>query len=87
MSSLAFRYLIWLESSRYDTHSMVLQINGETRTVPPVSNVLELVEYLGIGQDRVAVEINRCIIKRQDWGRTALQERDQIEIVQFVGGG
>ncbi len=66
---------------------MTLEINGENRSVPPVSNLLELLAYLEIGQDRVAVEINRQIIRRRDWENTPLREMDRIEIVQFVGGG
>lgn len=66
---------------------MTLEINGESRTVPSVSNLLELLSHLGIGQDRVAVELNRRIVRRKDWETTSLQERDRVEIVQFVGGG
>ncbi len=64
-----------------------MEINGETRSVPPVSNVRELLQFLGIGQERIAVELNRRIIRRKDWDSTLLAESDKVEIVQFVGGG
>ena len=66
---------------------MKLEINGEMRSVPFSANVEELIGNLGIKPERIAVEVNRGIIRRQDWNRTLLNELDKIEIVQFVGGG
>lgn len=64
-----------------------LVINGETKTCPAVGNVRDLILHLGIGPDRVAVEVNGHIAKRKDWESTAIADQDRIEIVQFVGGG
>ncbi len=66
---------------------MTLEINGENRSVPPVDNLVELLAYLKIEQDRVAVELNRRIVRRKEWGTTPIREMDHLEIVQFVGGG
>jgi len=66
---------------------MTLVINGETKTCPTVRNVRDLILHLGIGQDRVAVEVNGRIAKRRDWETTPIADHDQVEIVQFVGGG
>jgi sulfur carrier protein len=66
---------------------MTLEINGELRSLPPVSNLRDLLVQLGIGEDRIAVEVNRRIIRRRDWELFRLNDRDRIEIVQFVGGG
>jgi sulfur carrier protein len=66
---------------------MTLVINGETRTCPAVNNISDLILHLGIGRDRVAVEVNGRIAKRRDWESTPVSEHDRIEIVQFVGGG
>jgi len=46
-----------------------------------------LIEVLGLTQRRVAVEVNREIVGREQYGTHALAEGDQIEIVHFVGGG
>ena len=67
--------------------TITLEINGETRTMPAVSNVQELLEQLGIPQTRVAVELNRKIIRRVEWEKTPISNLDRVEIVQFVGGG
>ena len=66
---------------------MTLHINGESRSVPAVSNLMELVTHLGVGVERVAIELNRQIIRRKDWESTPLRDMDKVEIVQFVGGG
>jgi len=65
---------------------MTLIINGAERTFT-VTTLAELIEQLGIKQDRVAVELNRNIVPRVQWEQTALSQGDRIEIVHFVGGG
>lgn len=65
---------------------MTLTINGEARDFA-AANVAELIEQLGMKQDRVAVELNRNIIPRERWAETPLSAGDRLEIVHFVGGG
>jgi len=67
--------------------NITLVINGESRSIPMVSNVLELIQHLGILENRIAVELNKNIIHRGDWEKTLVGNGDQVEIVQFVGGG
>ena len=67
--------------------NMTLTINGESRSIPVVSNLLELIRHLEIGEERIAVELNRNIIRRKDWPGTPVHDGDRVEIVQFVGGG
>jgi sulfur carrier protein len=66
---------------------MKLQINSEQRELPDGLTLAELLEQLGMNADRVAVELNREIVRREAWARTRLQPGDRLEIVQFVGGG
>lgn len=82
--------LIWAKRGAYDDRlmeNMTLEINGEMREIPPVSNVYELLQHLGISGSHIAVELNREIIRRRDWEHTPISNRDRVEIVQFVGGG
>jgi sulfur carrier protein len=67
--------------------TMKLEINGVTRSVPACATLRELLEYLGFQPDRIAVELNRRMIRRQDWERTPLNDGDRVEIVQFAAGG
>ena len=66
---------------------MNLEINGETKSVPTCATVRELLENLGIRPERIAVEVNHRIVRRQDWNQAPIHDQDKIEIVQFVGGG
>jgi thiamine biosynthesis protein ThiS len=66
---------------------MRLVINGEAKEFAGISTLDSLVEQLGLQSDRLAIELNRDIVPRSNWGQTALQEGDQLEIVHFVGGG
>ena len=66
---------------------MKLQINGESRDFASPLSLASLVEQLGMKQDRVAVELNRNIVPREQWAETQLCEGDRLEIVHFVGGG
>jgi sulfur carrier protein len=65
---------------------MKLTINGRQQD-SVAATVAELVEELGMKKDRVAVELNRGIVPRDQWAATQLAHGDQLEIVQFVGGG
>ncbi|MBI4442751.1 MAG: sulfur carrier protein ThiS [Acidobacteria bacterium] len=66
---------------------MEILINGENREVPSPINLQELIRLLELKEDRVAVELNREIVRREKWAQTPLREQDRLEIVQFVGGG
>jgi len=66
---------------------ITLEINGERREIPSVADARGLLQYLGITEERVALEINRKIIRRADWDSTPVSDGDRVEIVQFVGGG
>lgn len=65
---------------------MKLTINGQEHSYAPLT-LAQLVEHLGMKQDRVAVELNRNIVPRGQWAETHLAEGDHLEIVHFVGGG
>jgi thiamine biosynthesis protein ThiS len=66
---------------------MKLQINGEARDFNPPLTLAGLVDQLDMKADRVAVELNRSIVPREQWQVTNLADGDRLEIVHFVGGG
>jgi thiamine biosynthesis protein ThiS len=66
---------------------MTLTINGENRDFDNITTLSELVSHLGMKPDRVAIELNRELIRRDRWPQTKLSDGDQLEIVHFVGGG
>jgi thiamine biosynthesis protein ThiS len=70
-----------------ETSTVEIVVNGEPRAVPAGLSVLGLLTELGIVPDRVAVELNRNIIRQPLWAETPVDAGAQLEIVQFVGGG
>ncbi len=66
---------------------MMITVNGEKKTVPDGITVLGLLEFLKVQQERVAVELNLEIIKKDKFGATAIKEDDNLEVVSFMQGG
>ena len=66
---------------------ITLQVNGESRTCPPQTQLPQLLEQLGLNPRLIAVEYNGEILHRQFLSETQMQEGDKIEIVTIVGGG
>ncbi len=62
-------------------------INGQSQEVPEGLTLAVLLERLHIPADRVAVERNLEIVRRDQWGATTVEAGDRLEVVQFVGGG
>ncbi len=66
---------------------MTIMLNGEERTLKEGTTVAELIAELGIKKRRIAVEVNRDIIPREEYATTELHPGDLVEVVHFVGGG
>jgi sulfur carrier protein len=62
-------------------------LNGEHKQVPPNQSVADLLDWLQLSPDRVAVDLNKVIVRRRDWSQTIITDGAEIEIVEFVGGG
>jgi thiamine biosynthesis protein ThiS len=67
--------------------SVEILLNGARQTVPAGQSVSELLESIGIEPSRVAVELNRNILKKTEWSTTHLHGGEEVEVVHFVGGG
>lgn len=65
---------------------MNLTINGDTQACSD-ETLSALVQRLGMKPDRLAIELNRRIVPRDEWSKTQLRDGDRLEIVHFVGGG
>ncbi len=64
-----------------------IAVNGEKHSVPEGQTILGLLRDLRLDPERVAVELDRRIVKQPQWETTLLSAGAQVEIVQFVGGG
>ena len=70
----------------YNDPAMNVILNGKPRLTADAQNVRALLDELKLSPDRVAVELNRRLL-RTDKYDTSLREGDELEIVTFVGGG
>ena len=64
-----------------------ITLNGDPLDVPGPVSVAALLESLAIDARRVAVEHNLVIIRRAAFDQTIVRDGDNVEIVNFVGGG
>jgi sulfur carrier protein len=67
---------------------MQLIVNGKEELVPDVLTVIDLLKIRGVDTpEMVSVELNSEILSRVDFKKTYLKEKDQVEVLYFMGGG
>jgi len=66
---------------------LTIRLNGEPFDVTDLATIGTLLDLLDLDARRVAVEHNLLVVRREAYATTPLKERDEIEIVNFVGGG
>jgi thiamine biosynthesis protein ThiS len=62
-------------------------VNGESREFNEGVTLSVLIDLLELPTQRIAVELNRQVVRRVDWSTTVLKNDDRLEVVHFVGGG
>ena len=70
-----------------DGLTMKVSVNGEYVELPAEATVSVLLKQLKLLPDRVAVEMDKQIVRRSDWDRAEISAGASLEVVQFVGGG
>ena len=65
--------------------NVLIKVNGEAKTIPQIT-ILSLLEEYKIKSDRVVIELNKKVLKKEDFNYV-IKENDELEIVTFVGGG
>jgi sulfur carrier protein len=68
-------------------NSIKIILNGENKEVQPNILLSDLLIDLNISTDKIAVEINKNVVRKKDWHSISVNEQDKIEIIHFVGGG
>ncbi|TDX98163.1 sulfur carrier protein ThiS [Thiohalophilus thiocyanatoxydans] len=66
---------------------MQIIVNGEQKQIEPGLTAAALVEQMGLGGRRIAMEVNQEILPRSRYGEHAFTDGDRVEIVHAVGGG
>jgi sulfur carrier protein len=66
---------------------MRIVLNGEPRDVDDGTTIAALVEIEGLGNRRIAIEVNGAIVPKSLHAGTRLVDGDRVEIVHALGGG
>ena len=66
---------------------MTIKLNGDPHEIPGPLSVSALLEQLEIDARRVAVELNLDVVKKAAYASSLIKDGDEVEIVNFVGGG
>ncbi|MBA3936855.1 MAG: sulfur carrier protein ThiS [Planctomycetes bacterium] len=66
---------------------MHVTVNDQPTELPEAASVADLIAALALPGTRVAVEINRQLVRRLDHATTTLRAGDVVEVVTLVGGG
>ena len=66
---------------------MHITVNGEVKQLEKPISLDRLLELFSLPSQRIAVELNRQVVRKKDWGDTIINDPDRIEVVHFVGGG
>ena len=64
-----------------------IQINGEIKEIASEINLSKLLEVLSLPNERIAIELNREVVRKKDWKNVQIKDADKIEVIHFVGGG
>ena len=70
-----------------ETNTIQVVLNGQPRAVPRGLSLERLLTFLEIDPSRVAVELDRRIVRKPEWPAAEVREGARIEVVWFVGGG
>ena len=66
---------------------MHIIVNGTKKLFQEPLTIEKLLEELGLDKRKLAVERNREIVPKPEFGLINLCDGDEIEIVHFIGGG
>jgi thiamine biosynthesis protein ThiS len=66
---------------------MTIRLNGDPHEVAGPLSVSALLRQLEIDSRRVAVELNLAVVKKAAYDSSVIKDGDEVEIVNFVGGG
>jgi len=67
--------------------AMTIKLNGDPHEIQGPLSISALLDQLAIDGRRVAVELNLAVVKKAAYDSSVIKEGDEVEIVNFVGGG
>jgi thiamine biosynthesis protein ThiS len=64
-----------------------IKLNGEIKKIETEVTLDRLLDLFSLPRQRVAIELNRSVVRRNDWPEITINNGDTIEVIHFVGGG
>jgi len=64
-----------------------IRINGKIFNLKPKMTLKDVIIKYKIPLKKVAIELNKKIVNKQQIGKIKIKNLDKIEIVHFIGGG
>tara|TARA_B100001123_G_scaffold13348_1_gene15342 strand:+ start:451 stop:669 length:219 start_codon:yes stop_codon:yes gene_type:complete len=64
-----------------------IRVNGKKMSINQNLRVNHLIKKLDIPLNKVAIELNKKIIDKKKLKTISLHNKDNLEIVHFIGGG
>ncbi|MEO9571667.1 MAG: sulfur carrier protein ThiS [Polaribacter sp.] len=66
---------------------MTIKVNNETQDISKNTTLQELVDFLKVKTNGIAIAINSNVVKRTDWSSKTLQQEDVVLIIKSTQGG
>jgi sulfur carrier protein len=66
---------------------ITIRLNGDPHVVEGDARLTTLIAALKMKPTRIAVELNREVVPKADYASITLREGDELELINFVGGG
>jgi sulfur carrier protein len=66
---------------------ITIKLNGEAYVIEGDARLTALIDALKMKPTRIAVELNREVVPKADYAGVTLREGDELELIDFVGGG
>ena len=67
--------------------SVIIKVNGQDKPIDEGTTLAQLIQQHKLTPQKVAVELNRRLVRTEKYEETVLKAGDEVEIVTFVGGG
>jgi thiazole synthase len=64
-----------------------ISLNGEAHELTSPVTIRALLDSVGIDSRKVAVERNLVVVRRAHYDTEVVNDGDEVEVVNFVGGG
>lgn len=66
---------------------MEIQVNGQTEHVDDGFTLSDYLRHKKLDPGAVVVELNLSVVPKENYPACNLKDKDNLEIVRFVGGG